>query len=59
MAETDSESVEELAAEGQDYEAELIAGVERAADEEEHEVPQDERSSDTAEEDDAEFGGSE
>jgi len=32
VEESDSESVEELVEEGQDYEAELVAGVERAAD---------------------------
>ena len=32
IEDADSESVEELAEEGQDYEAEIVAGVERAAD---------------------------
>lgn len=32
IEDADSESVEELAEEGQDYEAEIVSGVERAAD---------------------------
>lgn len=32
IEDADSESVEELAEEGQDYEAEVVSGVERAAD---------------------------
>lgn len=32
VEDVDSESVEELAEEGQDYEAEIVSGVERAAD---------------------------
>lgn len=46
LAEADSETVEELLAEGQSFEAEVISGIENAppADEEEvhtHEVPED------------------
>lgn len=32
IEDADSESVEELAEEGQDYEAEIVSGIERAAD---------------------------
>jgi len=39
----DSESVEELTEEGQDYEAEIVAGVERAGTNLEQEVPVDDR----------------
>jgi len=46
MARANSESVEQLAEEGQPFEAEVLAGVERADDSDEsevttHEVPQD------------------
>jgi len=44
VADADSESVDELVEEGQDFEAEVISGVEDAPDEEEvhtHEVPED------------------
>jgi hypothetical protein len=41
----DSESVDELTEEGQDYEAEIVAGVERAATNIEQEVPVDDRES--------------
>jgi hypothetical protein len=46
VADADSESVDELAEEGQDFEAEVISGVEDASDADErevhtHEVPED------------------
>lgn len=41
VEDVDSESVEELAEEGQDYEAEIISGVERAADRPGEEVTTD------------------
>lgn len=46
VADADSETVDELAEEGQDFEAEVITGVEDAADADEgevhtHEVPED------------------
>jgi hypothetical protein len=43
VEDVDSESVEELAEEGQDYEAEIVDGVERAGDQEEREVRTDVR----------------
>ena len=41
VEDADSESVEELVEEGQDYEAEIVGGVERAADRPEKEVRTD------------------
>jgi hypothetical protein len=41
VEDVDSESVEELAEEGQDYEAEIVSGVERAADRQGEEVRTD------------------
>jgi hypothetical protein len=41
VEDVDSESVEELAEEGQDYEAEIIDGVERAGNQQEEEVRTD------------------
>jgi hypothetical protein len=41
VEDADSESVEELAEEGQDYEAEIVSGVERAADRQGKEVRTD------------------
>jgi hypothetical protein len=41
IEDVDSESVEELAEEGQDYEAEIVSGVERAADRQGEEVSTD------------------
>ena len=41
IEDAESESVEELAEEGQDYEAEIVGGVERAADRQEKEVRTD------------------
>ncbi len=43
VEDVDSESAEELAEEGQDYEAEIVDGVERAGDQEEQEVRTDVR----------------
>ncbi len=43
IEDVDSESVDELAEEGQDYEAEIVEGVERAGDQEEQEVRTDVR----------------
>lgn len=45
IEETESESVEELVEEGQDYEAEVVAGLERAADAPDAGVPIRERKS--------------
>src|SRR5262249_23784248 len=51
FAEADSESVEELVEEGQDYEAELVAGVESAGNAVESGVPQRKRKNEFEEED--------
>ncbi len=56
VADADSESVEELVEEGQAFEAEVVSGVERAADAEEEEVHVEEITEDDIP---PEYGGSE
>ncbi len=56
VADADSESVTELVEEGQAFEAEVVSGVERASDAEEHEVTTEEVSEDDIP---PEYGGSE